>query len=58
MIHNLTDSINTTGIYTRITTLLGKASLISRTILVDDTLGVYAGSCSIDNTALTIHTAW
>jgi hypothetical protein len=58
MIHNLTYSINTTGIYTRITTLLGKASLISRTILVDDTLRIYAGSNSTDNTALTIHIAW
>jgi hypothetical protein len=58
MIHNLTQGINTTGTYTRITALLGKASLISRTVLVDDTLRIYAGSSSIDNTTLTIHIAW
>jgi hypothetical protein len=58
MIHNLTEGINTTGIYTRITTFLGKASLVSRTILVDDTLRIHADSSSIDNTALTIHIAW
>jgi hypothetical protein len=57
MVHNLTQGINTTGIYTRITTLLGKARLVSRTILVDDTLRIRAGSNSIDNTALAVHTA-
>jgi hypothetical protein len=57
MIHHLTQGINTTSIYTRITALLGKASLVSRTVLVDDTLRVYAGSNTIDNTALTIHIA-
>jgi len=57
VIHNLTQGINTTGIYTRITTLLGKAGLVSSTVLVDDTLRVYAGSNTIDNTALTIHIA-
>jgi len=57
MIHNLTQGIDTTCIYTRITTLLGKAGLVSSTVLVDDTLRVYASSNTIDNTALTIHIA-
>jgi hypothetical protein len=55
MIHNLTQGIDTTSICTRITALLGKASLVSSTVLVDDTLRVYAGSNAIDNPALTIH---
>lgn len=58
MIYNLTQGINTTGIYTRITALLGKARLVSRTILVDDTFRICTGSSSIDNAALTIHIAW
>lgn len=54
VVHNLTKCIYTTSTHTRISALLSETSLVSRAILVDNTLRIRARGDTIDHSAVTI----
>lgn len=57
MVDDLAQGVEAAGIDARVFALLGEASLVTWTILVDDTLRIVASSSTVDHTALSIDRA-
>lgn len=58
MINSLADSVDAARVGARVATLLVEAGLVTRTVLVDNTLGVDTGGDTVLDAALAIHSTW
>jgi len=58
VVHDLADGVDTASVDARVSAALVEASLISRTVLVDDTFWILADSRAVDDTTLPVLSAW